>query len=391
MASPEAFRYRQELREAERAQLYWQQQALEQDVDKYTTEEYARAIEPILNRRKELDRQEKQWKEATDPLDFTPDADPRKSQDREAVRMTRELNNPKPPQKFGMGKAEKFEGKKPVKSHVAREEAAAELDLAMETSSEEGSQEEESDEESGEEESGEEESGEEESDEEGEGDATRARRMDALSSNSDEEEEEEQKHLDETNARRRKAGLYDDKDGSEVDDEEMDERYWYLNAYEAFVVTREMKDTSALLAKLKKAVEFYVRQADRAVRSAEACEEATKAVVLAIDEHDASGEDCKNVLVRVKKEAQTLRSTVAKALNDAYSTEELAADAQEVHAYAAQQMEEGNYPYARAQEIAARENVSMFEAVEQLMKRNNVRFDIKKFVTIREGEEEGEE
>lgn len=410
MASAEAFRYRQELREAERAQLYWQQQALEQDVDKYTTEEYARAIEPILKRRKELDRQEQEWKDVTDPLDFTPDADPRKLQDQKAVRMTRELNNPKPPQKFGIGKGEKFEGKKPAKSPVARKEAAAEMDLAMETSSEEESQEEgeeeESDEEpgeeSGEEESGEEESGEEESDEEesdeksgeeGEGGAARARRMDALSSNSDDNEStySEGEPAARKRERRRARGLYDDEAGFEVDDEKMDERDEYLNAYEAFVVTRSMADTSALLDKLKKAVEFYVHQADRAVQSAEACEEATKAVVRAIEERDASEDDCEKVLVRVKKEAQTLRSTVAKALNDAYSTEELAADAQEVRAYAAQQMEESDDPYARAQEIAAQEKARMFQAVEILMQRNNVRFDIKKFVTIREGEEEGEE
>ena len=136
-------------------------------------------------------------------------------------------------------------------------------------------------------------------------------------------------------------------------------------------------------------------QADLAVRSAEACEEATKAVVRAIEERDASEDDCKKVLASVKDKAETLRSTVVKALNNAYSTEELAAGVQEVHAYAAQQMEEGNDPYARAKELAAQKKVRMFEAVEELMARNEVKFDIEKFVNIRDGvissEDEGEE
>jgi len=385
MAGPESFRYRQELREAERAQLYWQQKALEEDAAKYTTEEYARALEPILNRRKELDRQEQEWKEATDPLDFTPDADPRKLQDREGVRMTRELNYPESPQEYGRGKAEKFRGKTPAKSPVARKEAAAEMDLAMETTDEEESEEDE------------EESEESEEEEEKEDAAERtlaSRRQDAFegsSSSDDEMSYSEGDPVERKRERRRSEGLYKDEAEYEVDDEEKDERDEYLNAYEGFVVNRSMKDTSALLDRLKKAVEFYVRQADQAVKSAEACEEATKAVVRAIEERDASEDDCEKVLASVKKEAETLRSTVAKALNDAYSTEELAADAQEVHAYAAQQMEESNEPYARAQELAEQEKVSMFEAVQKLMARNKVYFDIKKFVTIREGGEAGEE
>ena len=384
MAGPESFRYRQELREAERAQLYWQQKALEKDAANYTDGEYARAIEPILNRRKELDRQEQEWKDAMDPLDFTPDADPRKLQDREAVRLTRELNYPEPPQEYGLGKAEKFRGKTPAKSPVARKEAAAEMDVAMQSTDEEESEEES-------EEGSEEEKSEEESEEAQDARARRMSVLDSTSSDDDEESVNEGDPAARKRGRRRAEGLYDDEAEEEVDDDEKDERDEYLNAYEGFVVTRSMKDTSAQLDKLKKAVEFYVRQADQAVRSAEACEEATKAVVRAIEERDASEDDCEKVLARVKKEAETLRSTVAKALNDAYSTEELAAEVQEVHAYAAQQMEESNKPYERAQELAAQEKVSMFEAVKRLMVRNRVYFDIRKFVTTREGEEGEEE
>ena len=151
-------------------------------------------------------------------------------------------------------------------------------------------------------------------------------------------------------------------------------------------MTQQMQNTQALLAKLKQSVEFYVRQADRAVRNAEACKKATQAVMDALEDRDASENDCKAVLDRVKEQAKTLQSTVTKALNDAYSSEELAAYVEEDHVYVEQQMEENEEPYARAQELSAQKKLTMFQAVEKLMASYEVRFDVKKCV-----EEEGED
>jgi len=380
MADPEeAFRYRQQLREAERAQLYWEQKALERDADNYSTGEYARAIEKILNKRKELDRQEQEWKEAIDPLDFTPDADPREKQDREAVRAIRESKYPEEEPKYGQGKGYKSAGKLPKGGQVARKEAAAEMDAAMASSGEEESEEEE-DEEASEEPEGDEESS---SDEEAVGDG-RARRLAALDSESEDGGESSgDEHAravrialgdpaDTKHERRQEKGFYKDDDGRQVDEEEEEKRDAEIDAYEAFVTGRSVEQMDELLAKLKKATEFYVSQAARAVRCVEACNEATMAVVNALEDSATPEDDCEKVLARVKEKAKTLRSTVANAVNNAYATEELAAYVEEDRVYVEQQMEEDEEPYARAQQLAAQTKVSMFQAIQNLMEWNRV-------------------
>jgi hypothetical protein len=384
MGDLSAFEYRQQLREAEREQLYWQQKALERDADNYTTDEYARALEPILKRRKELDKREQEWKKAMDPLDFTPDADPRKDRDRDAVREAREQNYPAPEPEYGRGKAEKFYGKTPVPYKGAEKEAAAEMDAAMATSSEEGSEEETEDEE--------------EAASPTLDDRRRATFADGSESESkgedDESESEEglgsfssaSKREERAAERREKDNLYKNKDKSNVlnNDEELAERDAYLDAYETFVVTRQMAQTRAKLIRLKKSADFYMLQADRAVQSVEACEKATKAVMDAIEDRNASEDDCEKVLARVKERAKTLRSTVAKALNDAYSAEELAAYVEEDRVYVEQQMEEGEDPYARARQFAEQQKLTMFEAIETLMELNGMAFDGEKFAKVRE-------
>ena len=380
MADPDAaFPHRQREREAERAQLAAEEDALILDIGNLAEEEYARREKKLQERREELDRQEREWKKVMNPRDFRPDADPRRTQDREnrdAVREVRERMNPTPEPEYGRGKAEKFYGKTPVPYKGAEKEAAAEMDAAMATSSEEGS--------------GEESEDEEESEEEEAASPTLDDRRMAVFDESESESEESVGTGDPAERkrdRRQAAKLYvRDRSGESVDDAEKEERDEYLNAYEALVVTQQMQNTQALLAKLKQSVEFYVRQADRVVRNAEACKKATQAVMDALEDRDASENDCKAVLDRVKEQAKTLQSTVTKALNDAYSSEELAAYVEEDHVYVEQQMEENEEPYARAQELSAQKKLTMFQAVEKLMASYEVRFDVKKCV-----EEEGED
>lgn len=344
MADPEqAEVWRRHLRENERLNLYWKEEALKKDEGRYTTGELAKKLKEIDNQRAELDRQEALWRQARGDDNFSPDVDRRKTQNREAVEDVRRMVA-MDPERQGRGKGYKSAGKKSApRSPTTEKELEADHDMALEDRPLSDS---------------EQESG---SDSESESTALAARSDASTSDNSGDREVRE------------RVGLYDDLDSDTEDFEaEQKKRDEDLDAYELDYFAKKRKEVEDRLTRLQEAVEFFESVSRQTVKSVEACEDSMKSVMDALENRDNSKKDCEETLALFKTKAEDLRSHVAQALVDAYSTEEIAESVEENRAYAAEALRDGRDPYAQAQERAAKTKENMFNVIKELREENVV-------------------